>query len=309
MNKQSDRLGELIYDRHCNLCLATKKWIEKRDLNTQIGFISAQDPELLLKYPQVQGLDLLAEITWIDQSGRVSRGGEAIAVVLQHLPKWKFMGRLLVLPGTHALRNVAYRWIARHRYQWFGRNCDTGSCGINISAAENLPESSSRIWPALFSVAVLLLVISPIVQNLRPKSQVRDNFPLSYYPMFSIKRENLHRQAHMVALEESGESILIHYRMLGSGGLNQNRRQLGRLMKEGRQEELIRFLDAVAERIVSSDKEKFQGYTAVAAVKSTYDLNAHFTRQSQQPVFVEIIKQIPIAGDSSDTDSSNLSRR
>jgi len=84
----------------------------------------------------------------------------------------------------------------------------------------------------------------PIRENWR--SEPRDGFPLSYYPMFSLKRSAKTRLTYMVGIDAEGGSHRIPYRHIGPGGLNQVRRQLPRAVLAGRGEEVCR---AVAERL------------------------------------------------------------
>jgi predicted DCC family thiol-disulfide oxidoreductase YuxK len=295
MNEKSMPSGVLVYDSQCNLCLATKAWFEKRDSAGNVGFVSAHDPHLTQEFPQLQGLDLLGEITWIDQHGQLWRGPDAIASALRHVPSWQWAANLMMLPGTKILRHFVYRLIARHRYRWFGRTCDSGVCTLGTQPVER----SSRIWPMCFSLLVLVLVTSPVLQNLRSDGKAKDDFPLSYYPMFSSKRHNLYQQVSVVAIRQDGENVPVHYGMLGAGGLNQNRRQLGKLLTAKKAEELRQHLSDVADRLSASNRSIYRGCVSVAAVRGTYDLNAYFTRQNQEPTDIEMIMEvrIPFSGD------------
>ncbi len=84
---------------------------------------------------------------------------------------------------------------------------------------------------AAFSAAVLGAVLLPIRQNWREHK--RDSFPLSYYPMFSTQRKERVDLLYVVGLTAAGERRLIPYSYAGTGGLNQVRRQLGRLVRGG----------------------------------------------------------------------------
>ena len=64
-------------------------------------------------------------------------------------------------------------------------------------AAEPVALPARRPWTgkataALFSIAVLGAMLSAVVQNWQ--AQPRDSFPLSYFPMFTIPREDLHTE-------------------------------------------------------------------------------------------------------------------
>src|SRR5262245_49850109 len=83
---------------------------------------------------------------------------------------------------------------------------------------------------ALLSLLMIGAVLWPIQENLRAKP--RDNFPLSYYPMFSNKREAVETFYYMVGRDAKGTRYQIPYRSIGDGGGNQIRRQLRIIMND-----------------------------------------------------------------------------
>lgn len=236
-------------------------------------------------------MDLLSEITWVEDDLHVKRGAEALAAVLQLLAGWSWAGSLLLLPGMRIPRRAAYRLIARRRLTWFGQTCETGACTIANSKAVQF---SKRIVPACFSLIVLVFVLSPILQNFRSSKLAQDSFPLSYYPMFSKKRDNAHQQVFVAALRPDGSFVPIHYRLLGSGGLNQTRRQLGKLVRQGGAPELESFLQDAAERVLRSTNRNYADCVSIAVIKGTYELDAYFSQQNQEPIDLEYVMKIPL---------------
>lgn len=94
---------------------------------------------------------------------------------------------------------------------------------------------SSR--PSSFFGAILLILLAvPIVQN--HVDRPRDGFPLSYYPMFSHERSNRTTLRRAVGLRADGSEVPLHYKLAGSGGMNQVRRQMRSRIKGGGAEEL-----------------------------------------------------------------------
>ena len=75
----------------------------------------------------------------------------------------------------------------------------------------------------LFGLLLMGATVAPIEQNWRPHPN--DNFPFSYYPMFSEKRGEIYAVSYIVGLDVQGNRHLISHRLAGSGGLNQTRRQ------------------------------------------------------------------------------------
>ena len=97
----------------------------------------------------------------------------------------------------------------------------------------------------LAGTALVALVASPVVQNWRPRAKRVDDFPLSYYPMFTARRGASGTVHHLIGLDADGGEHVVHFRHAGSGGLNQIRRQITRRVKQGR-------ADAVARTVADS---------------------------------------------------------
>jgi hypothetical protein len=94
---------------------------------------------------------------------------------------------------------------------------------------------NERAKAAVFSVAVLGAVLSPLLQYRRPRSERKDGFPLSWYPMFSKKRRRRAWVTYAVGVDRDGRRRYLHQGVFGQGGINQVRHQLYRVaVREGR---------------------------------------------------------------------------
>ena len=120
-------------------------------------------------------------------------------------------------------------------------------------------------------------VLWPVRQNWR--AQPCDGFPLSYYPMFSVRRRRRCKVTHVVGIRPGGERVVIPYRYAGLGGLNQVRRQLRRVALEG---EPVEFCRAVATGIDRRRDPELAGLAAVELVTGSYDLEEFF-RGDREP--------------------------
>ena len=118
-----------------------------------------------------------------------------------------------------------------------------------------------KIPAGVLSLALIGAVLWPIQQNWREKP--RDNFPLSYYPMFSAKRKAIESFYYLAGHDEHGTRHLIPYKFAGAGGLNSTRRQIGRIVREGRADELAR---SVARRLARQEKAPWSQIVTVAVV-------------------------------------------
>ncbi len=105
-----------------------------------------------------------------------------------------------------------------------------------------------RAFAYVLSGAVLLAVASPIVQNWRDEPQ--DDFPLSYYPMFSKERGETTSVTYIVGVDAAGRRRPIPSHYAFSGGMNQARKQLRRVRHDKRRVDALCRL--VAARIAGS---------------------------------------------------------
>src|SRR5213080_1334672 len=62
----------------------------------------------------------------------------------------------------------------------------------------------------LFGFLLMGATVAPVAQNWRPHP--KDDFPFSYYPMFSEKRGEIYAVSYMVGLDGQGSRTLISYR-------------------------------------------------------------------------------------------------
>lgn len=134
------------------------------------------------------------------------------------------------------------------------------------------PTADASTIAGAASLAALGLVLWPITQNWRTRK--RDSFPLSYYPMFSARRAERVQIYHLVGITATGERRPIVYRLCGTGGLNQVRRQLRQLMREGWADELC---ERVAHEIARERSGAHADVVAVEAVRTEYNLVGYFS--------------------------------
>lgn len=115
----------LFFDGHCNLCNRSVQWVLQRDRKGIFRFASLQSATARRLLPPA-GIDprQLSSLVLL-HDGRAwthSEGALRTARLLGGGYRWS--GQLgLIIPRP--LRDAVYRFIARHRYRWFGRtdNC------------------------------------------------------------------------------------------------------------------------------------------------------------------------------------------
>lgn len=104
---------EVWMDGDCGLCQRSRAWCELRDSDARIrfrDFRSTADPDLPLEREDLE------ESMWVrDESGRLLEGFEAWRVIMNELPGWRWLARLVAAPPLRWLGPPLYRMIARNR--------------------------------------------------------------------------------------------------------------------------------------------------------------------------------------------------
>ncbi len=112
--------GIVLFDGVCNLCNGFVNFVIDRDPAGYFKFGALQS-EAARPYLERFGLrpDYMDSIVLIE-NGRLYRDSTAALRILRRLKGlWPLLYALIVVPRP--LRDAVYRWIARHRYRWFGR--------------------------------------------------------------------------------------------------------------------------------------------------------------------------------------------
>jgi len=114
----------VIYDAHCPLCRAARRWLERRASARALEFIGCQSEERARRAPAVPEEACLEAMYVVWPDGALRAGAEALPGLLERVPRWRWLGSALRLPGLRQLAGPAYRFIARHRF----RTCGTNHC-------------------------------------------------------------------------------------------------------------------------------------------------------------------------------------
>lgn len=114
----------ILFDGLCNLCAETVQFILKRDKKKKFRFASLQSEfgQRLLKENGMSAEGLNTFVLLENEKVHVRSSGALR--VLRHLPlPWPVLYALIIVPPF--IRNGIYDWVAKKRYQWFGKrnNC------------------------------------------------------------------------------------------------------------------------------------------------------------------------------------------
>jgi hypothetical protein len=141
-----------------------------------------------------------------------------------------------------------------------------------------------RKWAAgLFSVAMMAAVASPLLENWR--SVPTDSFPLSYYPMFTSERGETAAVTYMVGIDATGARRPLHYRYAAGGGMNQARKRITNMVRNGKAGDLCR---SVAENVAMRSTRRLDTIVAIEIRTDSYRLREYFETSNRVPVTEEV---------------------
>ena len=137
----------VVYDAECELCTgAVRQLTGVRGTRAELRFVPLQalenerereapDPSGLPESPARLDPDALRDKLHVVQAdGAVFAGAEAIVRIMRELPGWRMLSGIYRVPGMKRAADAAYRYVARRRYDWFGKadeGCRSGACGLS----------------------------------------------------------------------------------------------------------------------------------------------------------------------------------
>lgn len=108
----------ILFDGVCNLCNASVQFIIRNDCRKKFHFASIQSQiaqELLKKFNE----EKISDSVLLIENGKLYQESTAALRIARHLCWFRLFSIFLVIPGW--IRDPVYRFIARNRYQWFGK--------------------------------------------------------------------------------------------------------------------------------------------------------------------------------------------
>jgi predicted DCC family thiol-disulfide oxidoreductase YuxK len=110
----------LLYDGECGLCDRSVQFILRRDRAGRFRFAPLQAPASRALLGELgYDPDALDSVVLVDEDGRPWRESDAAVRTLARLGyPWRAGAALRIVP--RALRDAAYRFVARRRMRWFG---------------------------------------------------------------------------------------------------------------------------------------------------------------------------------------------
>lgn len=119
----------VLYDGKCGLCNLAIKFIRQHDHKKIFLTLPLQDYEDFQFLPQQLSH---VDSVWVKHHNHWLSESSAVFEIFTYLGfPYSILSILKILPVSFT--NAIYRWIARHRYQWFGRKNE--SCDIEIGSS------------------------------------------------------------------------------------------------------------------------------------------------------------------------------
>ena len=155
-------------------------------------------------------------------------------------------------------------------------------------ARQPLDWNWSKPAAAVCSIGLVLVILSPIVQNWA--EDPHDDFPLSYYPMFSRKRGETTRISYVVGFDAAGNRTTIRHKHAGTGGLNQVRRQIKRMVRKNRAAELC---PSIVDNLLRSKRERYADVIEVQIITGKFRFDDYMTG-NKEPLEEQVRARCPV---------------
>jgi len=289
MNRVPRETGlDVVYDGLCRFCersLATVQRIARRPL---LRLHDANDHGTIkAKFPMLADADTSNAMFVVTPRGEVFRGFFAYRRIMWESPRLYPLLPLFYAPGAGLIGPLIYAWVARHR-RHFGCSLDgVAQCSVASDRVGRL-DWAKGIAGALGAL-LLAATLAPVAQNWSPAP--RDNFPFSYYPMFSAKRSDTYHVSYIVGLDAHGQRHQISHYFAGNGGFNQTRRQIDKLIRNDRATTLCQ---AIAGAIAREAEPPYTEVATVQIVTGAFRFADYF-RANKAPLAERVRASCPVA--------------
>ncbi|XP_057854167.2 uncharacterized protein LOC131064147 isoform X1 [Cryptomeria japonica] len=115
----------VVYDGVCHLCNRGVQWVIKADKNKKIRFCAVQSKaaEPYLIACGLDQKDVLRRFLFVEGPGLCHQASTAALKILSYLPvPYSILSSFLIIPTP--LRDAVYDYVAKHRYDWFGKSVE-----------------------------------------------------------------------------------------------------------------------------------------------------------------------------------------
>jgi predicted DCC family thiol-disulfide oxidoreductase YuxK len=127
----------ILFDGVCNLCNAWVRFVVRRDPAGIFRFVAQQSPigQAIIE-EHLSGASQLSSVILIEDNSIYTESDAVLQILARLSPPWSWMALLRIVPRR--FRDACYRFIVRHRYQWFGRTdvCQIPSADVRSRFVE-----------------------------------------------------------------------------------------------------------------------------------------------------------------------------
>jgi predicted DCC family thiol-disulfide oxidoreductase YuxK len=111
--------GILYFDGVCGMCTRSRNLLLKFNRTGDLATEPLQRPGTAARLGIAES-QLLDSVRWLDASGEVYAGAEAVNAAVSAGLGTRLPLMLYRVPGIRSLQEVVYRWVADHRYRFPG---------------------------------------------------------------------------------------------------------------------------------------------------------------------------------------------
>lgn len=112
-----DRPYTVVYDGHCKICGRFVKVLRSWDTEGLLTIVPSQTPGVRAWFPWIPPRAFDEAIQLIGPGDKTWQAAEAIEMLLDILPRGRWLSWAFDVPGFHNVANCFYHWFARNRYR------------------------------------------------------------------------------------------------------------------------------------------------------------------------------------------------
>jgi len=132
-----------------------------------------------------------------------------------------------------------------------------------------------KVIIAIICVLSLIVVVSPVIENW--KEEPKDDFPLSYYPMFTGMRRETTVVHHLYGIDENNNYYPIPKGVIAQrSGFNSFRKTVTKIIKNGQAKKLCSF---VSNRLSNLEVEPYNQIKVVKVVTSEINIEEFMNKR------------------------------
>lgn len=110
----------VIFDGRCALCHRSIRWLIHKDPQKKLRFVPRQSEWVKTLFKEAAITPPHSDSLWLYDAPYLYEYSDAVLHATRYLSApWRFLFLARYIPKP--LRDIVYRWVAKHRYRWFGQ--------------------------------------------------------------------------------------------------------------------------------------------------------------------------------------------